>query len=161
MKRFVSVGMAALLFALMSGISYGSTAEGAHKPSDSQGRVVTIKTEIAETLITTPIVSVLEGTEAQMAVQTAMPKDADKGNGRDETAITWTPTITNNGSINLVGSLKFSRRGYQAQDVKLSATVKPGESQKLPVVMVPTTNGANKLQLTLAVTAVVQDPSKK
>lgn len=147
-------------------ISSGACCRAAmtEKTSDnSQGRVIAIKTEIAETVINTQILCVLQGAKARMSIRTSVPQSPNIGaKSYDETSVTWLPTVTQDGNINLSGSLRFVRRGYRSQDVKLSAIVKPGEPQKLPVILVPAENSSeSRLELALTVTATLLDSSTR
>jgi len=188
MKRSLAVGIAVLLLALIAGSMYCLAAATARNSGSSRGRVITIKTEIAEIVINTPILSVLEGgrtaaaalpraintpilsllegEQASIGIKTkysqkpeSKPKRADE-TLLIETLLTWVPTVAQDGTVKLSGSLKYIRQGYKSQNVKLSATVKPGEPQKLPVIVVPEDIGGSNLQLALTVTATVQDSPK-
>ena len=115
-----------------------------------KGRIITIETKIAETVTVTPIMSVAEGTQAHMAIRTDTPP---RPAGREETTVTWQPTVAKDGSIGLSGKLRFVRHGYQPLDVKLSATLKPGEPKQLQTIAVPAETGKGDLELVLTVTA--------
>lgn len=153
MKKKSSVSVFALILILIFGSICCLAAE-----DDSQARIITIKTEIAETVISgTPIVSVLEGSQGRIAIKTAAPADSKpKAKSNEETSLTWLPIVTQDGSISLSGTYSYIKQGYEPQNVKLSATVKPGTPQKLPVIVVPAQDGKGKLEITLTVTAAVQ-----
>lgn len=171
MKKGSVVCVVLLLLALMVSCAYSQSSENSSKSDDSKRRIVTVKTVISTTpivkgkrgeekIINSPIFSTYEGNEAKISIGTAIPQ-GNSGETNVETALSLIPTINKDGNVCLTGSLKLALSGYKAQDIKISVTVEPGKSQELPIVMIPAAKGKNSLELTLTITATVQDPPKE